>query len=149
MPSKETLQNHLKEAMRSRDKTRRETLRMVLTAIKLAEVQKGSELDNGALLVIFQKEKKIRHEAMADAEKAGRKEMISDLQAELSIIESYMPAQLSQDEIIQLAQEAIVETDAKSLQDMGKDMKALLPHVQGRADGSAVSQIVRSLLMKD
>ncbi len=149
MPSKETLQNHLKEAMRSRDKTRRETLRMVLTAIKLAEVQKGSELDNGALLVIFQKEKKIRHEAMADAEKAGRKEMISDLQAELSIIESYMPAQLSQDEIIQLAQEAIVETDAKSLQEMGKVMKALLPHVQGRADGSAVSQIVRSLLMKD
>lgn len=149
MPSKETLQNHLKEAMRSRDKTRRETLRMVLTAIKLPEVQKGSELDNGALLVIFQKEKKIRHEAMADAEKAGRKEMISDLQAELSIIESYMPAQLSQDEIIQLAQEAIVETDAKSLQEMGKVMKALLPHVQGRADGSAVSQIVRSLLMKD
>ncbi len=149
MLTKETLQNHLKEAMRSRDKTRRETLRLVLTAIKLGEIQKGSELDEGGLLAIFQKEKKIRHEAMADAEKAGRKEMISDLQAELSILESYMPAPLSQDEIIQLAQEAIVETDAKNLQEMGKVMKALLPRVQGRADGSAVSQIVRSLLMKD
>jgi uncharacterized protein YqeY len=149
MLTKEMLQNHLKEAMRAKDKTRRETLRLALTAIKLGEVQKGNELNEGELLAIFQKEKRMRQEAMADAEKAGRKELISDLQAELSILETYLPEALSSDEIMQLAQEAIIETNAKSPKEMGIVMKALMPRVQGRADGSIVSQIVRSLLMKD
>ena len=149
MPNKETLQNDLKEAIRSGDKIRRATLRMVLSAIKLAEVEKQRELDEIDLLSIFQKEVKSRHETIADAERAGRPELISDLESELSILESYMPEPLSEEEIKKIAMDIIEETNAQGPQDMGKVMKNLMPRIQNRSDGSTVSGIVRSLLTKE
>ena len=119
---------------------------MVLSAIKLVEVDKGGPLDEGEVLVILQKEIKSRRESIADAEKAGRSDLIADTEAEISILEGYLPQSFSQDEIEDMAKEVITQEGASSLQDMGKVMKVLMPKVQGRADGSLVSQTVRQIL---
>ena len=119
---------------------------MVLSAIKLVEVDKGESLEDGEVLVILQKEIKSHRESIADAEKAGRSDLIADSEAEISILEGYLPQSFSQDEIEEMANEVIAQEGASSLQDMGKVMKVLMPKVQGRADGSLVSQTVRQIL---
>lgn len=146
MDTQKQIEKDFKDALRAGDEQRKSTLRMVLSAIKLVEVDKGGSLEEGEVLVILQKEIKSRRETIADAEKAGRSDMISDLEAEISILEGYLPQALSQEEIEALAKEAIAIEGAASLQDMGKVMKVLMPKVQGRADGSLVSQTVRQLL---
>jgi uncharacterized protein YqeY len=146
MDTQKQIEKDFKDALRAGDEQRKSTLRMVLSAIKLVEVDKGGSLEEGEVLVILQKEIKLRRESIADAEKAGRSDMISDLEAEISILEGYLPQALSQEEIEALAKEAIAIEGAASLQDMGKVMKVLMPKVQGRADGSLVSQTVRQLL---
>ena len=125
---------------------RKRTLRLVLSSIKLVEVDKGDSLEEGEVLAILQKEIKSRRESIADAEKAGRQDLISDTEEEISILEGYLPKTLTQDEINSLAEEAIAEVGAESPKEMGKVMKVLMPRVQGRADGSVVSQTVRQLL---
>ena len=146
MDTQKQIELDLKEALRSRDEMRKSTLRMVLSAIKLVEVDKGEPLEEGEVLVILQKEIKSRRESIADAEKAGRSDLIADSEAEISILEGYLPQSFSQDEIEDLAKEVITQEGASSLQDMGKVMKVLMPKVQGRADGSLVSQTVRQIL---
>lgn len=146
MDTQKQIEKDFKDALRAGDEQRKSTLRMVLSAIKLVEVDKGGPLEEGEVLVILQKEIKSRRESIADAEKAGRSAMISDLEAEISILEGYLPQALSQEEIEALAKEAIAIEGAASMQDMGKVMKVLMPKVQGRADGSLVSQTVRQLL---
>lgn len=146
MDTQKQIEKDFKDALRAGDEQRKSTLRMVLSAIKLVEVDKGGSLEEGEVLVILQKEIKSRRESIADAEKAGRSDMISDLEAEISILEGYLPQALSQEEIEALAKEAIAIEGAASLQDMGKVMKVLMPKVQGRADGGLVSQTVRQLL---
>ena len=146
MDTQKQIEKDFKDALRAGDEQRKSTLRMVLSAIKLVEVDKGGPLEEGEVLVILQKEIKSRRESIADAEKAGRSAMISDLEAEISILEGYLPQALSQEEIEALAKEAIAIEGAASMQDMGKVMKVLMPKVQGRADGSQVSQTVRQLL---
>lgn len=146
MDTQKQIEKDFKDALRAGDEQRKSTLRMVLSAIKLVEVDKGGPLEEGEVLVILQKEIKSRRETIADAEKAGRSDMISDLEAEISILEGYLPQALSQEEIEALAKEAIAIEGAASMQDMGKVMKVLMPKVQGRADGSLVSQTVRQLL---
>lgn len=146
MDTKQQLEIDLKEALRSGDELRKRTLRMALSAIKLVEVDKGTSLDEGEVLVILQKEIKSRRESIADAEKAGRSDLIAESEAEISVLEGYLPQSFSQDEIEEMAKEVIADEGASSLQDMGKVMKVLMPKVQGRADGSLVSQTVRQLL---
>lgn len=146
MDTQKQIEKDFKDALRAGDEQRKSTLRMVLSAIKLVEVDKGGPLEEGEVLVILQKEIKSRRESIADAEKAGRSAMISDLEAEISILEGYLPQALSQEEIEALAKEAIAIEGAASMQDMGKVMKVLMPKVQGRADGSQVSKTVRQLL---
>ncbi|UCF28336.1 MAG: GatB/YqeY domain-containing protein [Chloroflexota bacterium] len=146
MDTQKQIEKDFKDALRAGDEQRKSTLRMVLSAIKLVEVDKGSSLEEGEVLVILQKEIKSRRESITDAEKAGRSAMISDLEAEISILEGYLPQALSQEEIEALAKEAIAIEGAASMQDMGKVMKVLMPKVQGRADGSQVSKTVRQLL---
>jgi uncharacterized protein YqeY len=146
MDTQKQIELDFKEALRSRDELRKRTLRMVLSAIKLVEVDKGDSLDEGEVLVILQKEIKSRRESIADAEKAGRSDLIADSKAEISVLEGYLPQSFSQDEIEEMAKEVIAQEEASSLQDMGKVMKVLMPKVQGRADGGLVSQTVRQLL---
>lgn len=146
MSVKNELENALKEAMRSSDVLRRGTLRLVLSAIKEAEVAKQGDLDDAAILALLQKEVKSRQESLADAEQAGRKDLVENAQAEMAILEEYLPKQLSDDELEALVDKAIAEHGASSAADMGDVMKTVLPKVQGRADGGRVSQMVRGKL---
>ena len=146
MIRKEDLQSELQDAIRSGDSLKKDTLRLALSAIKLVEVEKRGPLDEGGILSVLQKEAKVRHESIEEAKIAGREDLLDDLHASLRIIESYLPQPLTEEELIQLAQEAISETGAESPKEMGQVMKVLMPRIQGRADGKMVSGIVRSLL---
>jgi uncharacterized protein len=146
MDTREKLDAALKDAMRSGDDMRKQNVRMVLSAVRLAEVEKGGKLDEPALLTIIQKEVKSRNEAMEDARKANRPDLIEKAQLEISFLETFLPQQLTEDELDVLAREAIAETGAVGPSDTGKVMKAILPKIQGRAPGDQVSKAVRKLL---
>jgi uncharacterized protein YqeY len=146
MDIKATLQSDLKDAMRHGEETRKSTLRMALSAIKLAEVEKGAHMDEAAYLAVIQKEIKARREAIADAERAHRPELITQAEEEIKVLQGYLPTALSQDELEQLVKAAIVEIGASSIREMGQVMKTLMPRIQGRATGEQVSQVVRKLL---
>jgi uncharacterized protein YqeY len=148
MPTKTELEAQLKEAMRAGDAVRKRTLRMILAAAKLVEVERRGPLDEPALLGVIQKEARIRQEAIADAERAGRADLVEEYRAELRLIESLLPRALSSEELEALAKKAIAEAGASAPGDLGRVMKALMPQVQGRADGKIVSELVRRLLMQ-
>lgn len=143
---KNELEVELKRALKGGDKIRLNTIRMVLTAIKLAEVDRKGPLDQDALIAIVQKQAKMRQESIEDATKAKRDDLIPDLEEELSILKGYLPEPLSEDELKVLVTKAIESLNANSPADMGKVMKELMPQVSGKADGKVVSQLVRSLL---
>jgi len=146
MDIKSTFQSDLKDAMRSGDETRKSTLRMALTAMKLAEVEKNAQMDEAAYLAVIQKEIKARRESIADAEKANRPELIIQAEAEIAILQAYLPAALSEEELENLAKDAIAEVGATSVREMGQVMKILMPRLKGRATGEQASQVVRRLL---
>jgi hypothetical protein len=146
MTAKKEIEDDLKVAMRSGDAQLKSTLRMILSSIKLAEIDKTTPLNESEVDAILQKEIKSRRETIADAKRAGRPDLAAEANAEIVIISKYLPQQLSAEEIEALAKEAITETGATSPKEMGAVMKLLMPKVQGRADGSQVSQIVRRLL---
>lgn len=146
MSIKEQLENDIKEAIRDKDELRKRTLRLTLTEIRLAEVEKGGELDDQALMALLQKQIKSRHESIADAERAGRSNLIEEVKAEIGVLEAYLPKQLSAQELEQMARQAIAEAGATSPREMGQVMKILIPRLQGRASGNEASQVVRTLL---
>jgi uncharacterized protein YqeY len=146
MELKSTLQSDLKDAMRAGDDTRKGTIRMALSAIKLEEIEKGGQLDEAGSMAVIQKEVKARRDTIKDAERANRPDLISQAEAEIKVLQSYLPEGLTPEELEKLAREVISETSASSLQDMGQVMKILLPRVQNRAPGDQVSQVVRKLL---
>lgn len=146
MELKNKLENALKDAMRTNNEITRRTIRMVLSAVKFAEVDKGIVLDDTALLGIIQKEVKSRNEAIAEAQKANRNDLIESNQAEIAVLETFLPKQLSQTEVDEMVRQAVAETQASSMTDMGKVMKVLMPKLQGRVAGDIISQTVRKHL---
>jgi uncharacterized protein YqeY len=146
MNTKTKLENALKDAMRANDEVRKRTLRMALSSMKLAEIEKGDAVDEASLLVILQKEIKSRHESITDAERAGRQDLIGAAQAEIAILEEYLPKPFSMSELEELAKQAISETGATSMREMGQVMKVLMPRLQGRATGDQASQEIRKIL---
>ena len=146
MNIKEKLENDMKDAMRNKDEERKRTLRMALSEIKLAEIDKGEALDEAGVIAIIQKEVKSRREAIADAERASRPDLVADANTEMAILETYLPQQLTPEELDALAQEAVDETGATSMREMGQVMKVLMPRLEGRATGQEASQAVRKLL---
>jgi uncharacterized protein YqeY len=146
MVLKEKLANSLKDAIRAKDDVRKRTIRLALAAIKNTEIDRNAELEDNDILNILQKEVKSRRETIEAAEKADRNDMILEALAEIEALESFLPKQLSIEELQELAQEAIKEAGAVSQRDMGKVMQLLLPKVKGQADGKTVSQIVVKLL---
>jgi uncharacterized protein YqeY len=148
MELKTQLENALREAMRSGNDVRKQTIRMALSAIKFTEIEKGKPVDEAGISTILQKEIKSRREAIQDAEKAHRADLVEDNKAEIDVLESFLPKQLSDLEIQALVDTAISETQANGMADMGKVMKVLVPRLQGRAPGDRVSQIVRQMLQK-
>jgi uncharacterized protein YqeY len=146
MNIKEQLETALKDAMRSGDDVRKRTLRMALSAIKLAEVDKGAVLDEGVVLSILQKEVKTRQESIVEAQKANRPALAADTQAEIEVLQIFLPKQLSPEELETLARQVIGELSAAGPVQVGAVMKALMPRLQGRATGDQASQVVRKLL---
>ncbi len=132
--------------MRQRDDLRKRTVRSALAAIKLAEVEAGGALDESALLTVLQKELKMRREALEGAQKAGRDDLIAAAEAEIAVLQEFLPAPFTEAELEALGREVIAEVGATSPRDMGKVMSALMPRLQGRATGKEASQVVRRLL---
>jgi uncharacterized protein YqeY len=145
---KDRLQNDLTTAMKARDELRTATLRMVLTAIKTEEVAGGAarELDDAEVLKVLAREGKKRREAAEAFADGGRTELAERERAEGAIVEEYLPAQLSDEDLTALVATAIAETGATSPQQMGLVMKLVTPQVAGRAEGGRVAAAVRQAL---
>jgi uncharacterized protein YqeY len=146
MNLKETLQSDVNSAMREGDKLKRDTLRLMLAAIQQEEVDQRITLDDEGCMKVLTKQAKQRRESIADAQKAGRDDIVAEEEAELAIIEAYLPQMMSREEIEAVAVQVIGEIDAGGMQDMGRVMGQLLPRLQGRADGKLTSQVVRELM---
>jgi uncharacterized protein YqeY len=146
MTLKDTLSAAMRDAMKAKDETRKIPLRLVMAAIKEAEIEKQEELKDEDVLRLVQKEVKSRQESIADAEKAGREDLVATAKAEMAVLQEFLPQPLSPEELEALVKETIAEEGATSMADMGKVMKATMAKAQGRADGSQISQLVRQLL---
>jgi len=145
---KDRLVEDMKVAMKAKEegKVRLSVIRMARAAIKNAEIDKMQEFNDAQVVEVLAREVKIRRDAMAEFAKAGRPEMVKNLEEEIAILMEYLPQQLSEGEIRQLAQEVIAQVGAQGPKDLGKVMGALTPQTKGRADGKLVNQIVRDLL---
>ena len=148
MSIKNQLNDSLKDAMKSGDEVRKRTVRMALASIKQAEVDKRVELDDAAVTGILQKEVKNRRESLEEARKANRADLIEANEAEIKVLEAFLPKAMPAEELRALVQAAITETGASAPADMGKVMKAVMPKVAGRAPNDMVSATVRELLQK-
>jgi uncharacterized protein len=148
METKTQLEVALKEAMKAGDDVRKRTVRMVLAAVRQVEIDKQVKLDETAVLAIIQKEIKTRKEAVEEARRANRPDIVAATEAEIFVLQAYLPQVMSADELKELVEAAIAEAGAASPTDMGKVMKLLIPRVAGRAPGDQVSAAVRQLLQK-
>jgi uncharacterized protein YqeY len=146
MDLKTQLNESMKDAMRSGDTVRKNTVRMALAAIKQAEIDKQTTLDDPAVIALLQKEIKNRKEALEEAKRANRDDLVKDNQAEIAVLETFLPAAMSESELRELVKNAIAETGATGPADMGRVMKVALEKVAGRAPGGEVSAKVRELL---
>jgi uncharacterized protein len=148
MSTKEKLNESMKEAMKSGDDVRKRTVRMVLAAVKQVEVDKRAELDDMAINGLIQKEVKTRREALEEAKKANREDLAAANEAEIKVLEEFLPKAMPAEELRALVQAAITETGAAAPSDMGKVMKAVMPKVAGRAPNDMISAAVKELLTK-
>ncbi|SMP17938.1 hypothetical protein SAMN06265339_1570 [Desulfurobacterium pacificum] len=146
MGLKEKLLQDMKEAMKAKDKVKLSTIRMINSLIKNAEIEKRGELTDEEIVQLLMKYAKQRRESIEMYEKGGRQDLVEKEKAELAIVESYLPKQLSEEEIRDIVKQAIEETGASSVKDLGKVMKVVMPKVKGKADGSVVNRIVREML---
>ena len=143
---KTRLQDDMKSSMKGGDKKRLGVIRLMLAAIKQIEVDERIELDDTRMLAVFDKMAKQRRESISHYSDAGRDDLVAVEQAEIEIIQEYLPEALSESEINDLVEQSIVATGAATIKDMGKLMGVLKPQLQGRADMSKVSQLIKSRL---
>ncbi|HET7758907.1 MAG TPA: GatB/YqeY domain-containing protein [Gaiellaceae bacterium] len=142
----EELEGELKEAMAARDAERRDTLRLILAELRSAEKDLQRPLHDDEELQVLQRERKKRVEAADAFRTAGREEQAEGEERELKVLEEFMPEPLSEEELEEIVDDAIAEVGATSMRDIGRVMADVMPQVAGRADGSAVSQLVREKL---
>ncbi|HST25449.1 MAG TPA: GatB/YqeY domain-containing protein [Gaiellaceae bacterium] len=142
----ERIESELKEAMKEREAERRDALRLILNALRNAEKELQRPLHEDEELQVLQRERKRRLEAIEAFEAAGRDEQADKEEDELEVLEEFMPEPLSDDELEAIVDDAIAENGATSMRDLGRVMADVMPQVAGRADGSAVSQLVREKL---
>lgn len=136
----------MKSAMKEKAQLRLTTIRLILSAVKQVEVDERITVDDDRMIVILDKMAKQRRESIGQYEQAKRDDLAANERQELAIISQYLPEALSEAEIEQLLAEVIKQTSATSIKDMGKVMAALKPQLQGRADMSKVSQLIKSRL---
>ncbi|MBR3571280.1 MAG: GatB/YqeY domain-containing protein [Mycoplasmataceae bacterium] len=135
--------NDIKEAMKSQDKEKLAVLRMVKGAMQLEEINKKQELNDEDVIAVISKQIKTRKESIVEFEKGNRSDLIEKTQAEIKILEEYMPEQLSEEEVNKIIDEAIEQVNPQAPSDMGKIMGIITPKLKGRADMSSVSKIVK------
>jgi uncharacterized protein len=140
------IEGELQDARRARDDARRDALSLILSALRSAEKDLQRELSDEEELQVLQRERKKRVEAEEAFRTAGRESQADAEDAELAVLEEFMPSPLSEDELEEIVDDAIAEVGATSLRDLGRVMKDVMPQVAGRADGGAVSQLVREKL---
>ena len=146
MSLQEKLQTDLHQAMRARDRTRMSVLRMLRSAIGYEEIDKKRTLDDSAVLDIISRQVRQRHESIQMYKDANRQELADKETQELGILQEYLPAQLTDDELTALAQEVIQQVGATGPRDKGRVMGRLMPQVRGKAQGGDVNRIVTTLL---
>ena len=147
MSLKATLTASMKEAMKAKDTVRLSTVRMTLAAIKNKEIAAGGELDDAAVTAIMSTMVKQRREAAEAFRNGDRLELAEKEEVELVILQSFLPEQLSEDEVRELVDSVVTELGANSMKDMGGVMKLLTEKTRGRADGKLVSELVKKRLM--
>lgn len=136
----------MRDAMKSGDEVRKRTVRMALAAVKQVEVDKRVELDDAAVMNLLQKELKNRRESIEEAKKANRSDLIEANEAEIKVLEVFLPKAMPAEELRALAQAAIAEAGAAGPGDMGRVMKIIMPKVAGRAPNDMVSAAVKEML---
>ncbi len=169
MSLKDQLMQDLKDAMKTGDKTRKETIRMLRSAINAAELEKRSAFVNAQrakgvdvesltlddaqfaltdeeVLAVLQKQAKQRRDSIAEFKKGGRDDLVATEEAELAVIESYLPRQMTRDEVMAVARKAAAELGVSDMSGMGPLMKHLMAELKGKADGRLVNQVVREIL---
>jgi uncharacterized protein YqeY len=140
------LEEEVKDAMRARDNTRRDALRLILSSLRSAAKELQRPLSDEEELQVLQRERKKRNEAADAFRNGGREEQAQQEEGELAILEEFMPEPLAEEEIERIVDDAIAENKATNMRDMGRVMADVMPQIAGRADGSAVSQLVREKL---
>jgi uncharacterized protein YqeY len=140
------LTEDMKQAMKEKDKVRLSVLRMVKAAVKNREIEIGRPLADDDVLGVIQKELKQRRDSLQAFESAGRTDLVDEVKAEIDVLMSYLPKQLSEEELREIVQSVISELGASGKADVGKVMSAVMPKVKGRADGRLVQSLVQSLL---
>ena len=146
MSMKKQINDAMKAAMRAKDKPRLGAIRLIQADIKRIEVDERIEVDDARVLAILDKMVKQRRDSITQYEDAGRQELADIEIAEIAVIQDFLPTALSDDEIAAMVAAAVAETGAASMADMGKVMAILKPQIQGRADGGAVSGLVKAAL---
>jgi uncharacterized protein len=146
MSAIQRLEEELREARLARDDARRDALSLLLSSLRSSEKDLQRELTEDEELQVLQRERKRRVEAAEAFRNAGREEQAAAEEAELAVLEEFMPAQLSEEELEEIVDDAIAEVGATSMRDLGRVMADVMPQVAGRADGSMVSQLVREKL---
>jgi len=143
---KQKLMDDLKQAMRGGDKVRRSVIRLVMAAIKNAEIARQAALDDTDILGIIAKEVRQRHESIEAFRLGNRPDLVAQEEAELAILNEYLPQQMTREEIIVAARRVIDEVGAQGLADKGKVMPKLIAQLKGRADGREINAVVTELL---
>ena len=146
MALKDRLAEDLKEAMRGRDEPRKTAIRLVIAAIKNAEVAQGSALDDAGVLKVVSKEVRRHRESIEGFQKGGRQDLVEAEEAELAILQSYLPPAMSREEIVEAAHRVIADTGARGPADKGKVMPVLISQLAGRAEGREINEVVTELL---
>ena len=149
MSLKEKITEDMKIAMKEGEKTKLNLIRMLRSEIRYKEIEKGSELDDNGIIDVLSSAAKKRKESIEEFKKGGREDLAAKEEKELKIIYSYLPEQLSEEELLKLIDESIEEADAQSSKDVGKVMRVIIPKVKGRADGKKVNQMVSLKLQEN
>jgi uncharacterized protein YqeY len=146
MSLKQQFREDLKEALRARDGPRKAVIRMALAGIVNAEVEQGDELDDAGVIAVLQKQASQRRDTISELRQANRPDLLAEEEAQLAILEEYLPRLLSPEEIAEEARQVIAEVGATGMGQMGPVMRQLMSKLKGRADGRVVNAVVRELL---
>ena len=146
MSLEERLMDEMKQAMKSNDKARLSTIRMIRTAVKNKEIDLRNKLDDDEIMRVIQGMVRKSEESIEQFKAGGRMDLVEKETKEIEILRSYLPQALSKEDVIRIIDESIRETEASSLKDLGKVMKSVMPKLTGKADGKLINQLVKERL---